>query len=128
MSEYIAAAHESPEARFLAELATGTPKVQCCLDCGRRFFQPNIQCPHCRSQDYQWVAMGLGGSVYSYSTVHALQGSAPYNVVLIDMDDGFRLMSTVPGATLDARWIGARVQARVDSETQPPRLVFAGVQ
>lgn len=127
MSDHHAAAHESPEARFLAELASGTAKVQSCQGCGRRFFQPRIQCPHCRSEDYCWEAMGLGGTVYSYSTVHAAANGAPYNVVLVDMDDGFRMMSTVPGITLDAGWIGARVQARVDTDTQPPRLVFAGV-
>lgn len=126
MSEPRVMSHESPEARFFAELASGTPKVQCCQACGGRFFQPKVHCPHCRSDDYQWVEMGLGGAVYSYSTVHAATGSAPYNVVLVDMDDGFRLMSTIPGVTLDAQWLGARVQARVDVQAQPPRLVFAG--
>jgi len=127
MSDARNMAQESPEARFLQELATGEPKVQCCQGCGRRFYYPRIQCPHCRSVDYQWVPMSRGGTVYSYSTLFGAQGSELYNVVLVDMDDGFRLMSTCPGASMDMGWIGARVQARADLDAQPPRLVFGKV-
>ncbi|MNG20146.1 hypothetical protein D3C84_1043730 [compost metagenome] len=46
-----------------------------------------------------------------------------YNLVLVDLDEGFRMMSTVPGC--DAPPIGARVRARVERlEGEEPRVVF----
>ncbi|MCY1188601.1 hypothetical protein D9M73_297290 [compost metagenome] len=46
-----------------------------------------------------------------------------YNLVLVDLDEGFRMMSTVAGC--DAPPIGARVRARVERlEGEEPRVVF----
>lgn len=123
-----APSHESPEARFLQELATGVPKVQECQACGLHFFQPRTHCPSCKGAVYQWVVMDLLGTIYSYSTIPAKGEQPSYNVVLVDMDEGFRMMSTCPGMQLQADCIGARVQASVDTDSQPARLVFVEAQ
>ncbi|TDF64509.1 Zn-ribbon domain-containing OB-fold protein [Cupriavidus sp. L7L] len=118
---------ESPEKAFLDALRGGTAKVQQCDGCGHRFFFPRTHCPHCRSDRYTWVAMGSAGTIYSYSEIPA-QGERPgRNVILVDMEDGFRMMSTCPACGPGALRIGMPVRAAVDSTTEPPRIVFEEV-
>jgi len=45
--------------------------------------------------------------------VHPARGGAPYNVALIDCDEGFRLMSRVEDLAPEAVRIGLRVKLRV---------------
>ncbi len=115
---------ESPEHAFLQALRQGTPKVQCCGACGKRFFFPRTHCPGCRSADYSWVPMGPAGTVYSYSEIPAHGDRPGRNVVLVDMEDGFRMMSTCPATGPGELRIGMAVRARVDDRAEPPRIVF----
>ena len=115
---------ESPEQRFLAELATGTAKVQQCADCEQKFFQPRTHCPHCHSARYNWVPLTMNGVLHSYTNLPAQKDRAAYNVVLVDMADGFRMMSTCPGMELDMNAIGQPLTARIDLGCTPARLVF----
>ncbi|MNJ72456.1 hypothetical protein D3C77_691070 [compost metagenome] len=65
-------------------------------------------------------SQGLG-TLYSSSVVFDKEQN--YNLVLVDLDEGFRMMSTVPGC--DEPPIGARVRARVErTEGAEPRIVF----
>ena len=54
------------------------------------------------------------GVVYSTTTVHARDGA--YNVCLVDLDDGVRVMGTVVGIAPDDVRIGMVVSARDDGE------------
>jgi uncharacterized OB-fold protein len=64
---------------------------------------------------------GDRGVVYSTTTVHARAG--PYNVCLVDLEDGTRVMGTVAGLAPDDVRIGMAVCARDDGE----RIVFDAV-
>jgi uncharacterized OB-fold protein len=119
-----AAMPESPEQRFLAELATGTAKVQQCAECGQKFFQPRTHCPHCRSPRYSWAPLSMTGVLHSYTNLPAQKDRAAYNVVLVDMADGFRMMSTCPGMELDMSAIGQQLVAQIDLGCTPARIVF----
>jgi uncharacterized OB-fold protein len=61
----------------------------------------------------------MRGVVYSTSTVHARDGA--YNVCLVDLEDGARVMSTVVGVEPDEVRIGMAVRAREDDDG---RIVF----
>jgi hypothetical protein len=51
---------------------------------------------HPRVGPYEWrVSAGLG-TVYATTTVHR-RGEEPHDVSLVDLDEGFRMMSTVRG-------------------------------
>jgi len=62
---------------------------------------------------------GARGVVYSTTTVHAREGA--YNVCLVDLEDGVRIMSTVVGVQSDDVRIGMAVRAREDDDG---RVVF----
>jgi uncharacterized protein len=63
--------------------------------------------------------------VYATTVVHPQEGT-PYNVALIDMDEGFRLMSRVEEIAPPAVAIGMRVRVRVHRPDgdEPPYPVF----
>ncbi|QXW18272.1 OB-fold domain-containing protein [Comamonas aquatica] len=117
-------AGESPEGLFLAALDADSAKVQQCSECGKKFFQPRTHCPHCSSERYTWVPLTMAGSLHSFTNLPAKRESAAYNVVLVDMDDGFRMMSCCPGLELGMQSIGMRVSGWIDHDSVPPRIVF----
>lgn len=90
--------------------------LQICRNCQRHIFYPRLRCPFCGSPRIEHVAASGRGHVYSYSVVHAAPNSAyaaggPYVVVLVELDEGPRMMANLvgPGA-LDAQ-VGDQVTA-----------------
>lgn len=79
---------------------------------GRAVFYPRVLCPYSGSTELEWrISAGLG-TVHATTVVHPAQG-APYNVALIDCDEGFRLMSRVEEIAPEDVRIGQRVRFRV---------------
>ncbi len=76
--------------------------------------------------DLEWrVSAGLG-TVYATTVVHPREG-APYNVALIDMDEGFRMMSRVEDIAPmrgEDRHAGARSASIAGDGEEPPYPVF----
>jgi uncharacterized OB-fold protein len=58
--------------------------------------------------------------------LHA-RGREPYNVALVDLDEGFRMMSRVEGLAPEDVVIGARVRVAVIEEDGAPLAVFRPV-
>ena len=79
-------------------------------------FYPRILCPYTGSSDLEWrVSSGLG-TVYSL-TIVSRRGHDDHCVVLVDLDEGFRMMSRVEDVAPRDVKIGMRVKFRVH---QPP--------
>src|SRR4051794_11562407 len=83
---------EAPLATYQAHLDRGELAYQWSPAAGRAVFYPRVICPFTGSTALEWrVASGLGTG-YATTVTHPAQGE-PYNVALIDCDEGFRLMS-----------------------------------
>ncbi|WP_454673916.1 Zn-ribbon domain-containing OB-fold protein [Achromobacter pestifer] len=113
------AASPSPETHFIEALRAGRIEVQVCRRCERSFYFPRLRCTHCRSPEFSWRPMLTGATLYSYSEIPATPQTPARNVILADMDEGFRMMSTVVEGELH---IGLRLTARPDA--QGARVVF----
>ena len=120
---------QSPLAIYQAHLDKGKLAYQWSPAAGRAVFYPRVVCPFTGSTALEWrVASGLG-TVHATTVTHPAQGE-PYNVVLIDCDEGFRLMSRVEEIDPMAVRIGMRVRFRVHRPTgdkagdEPPYPVF----
>jgi uncharacterized protein len=113
----------APLETYLAHLARGELAFQRARD-GTAVFFPRLVAPRSGDTDLQWhVSEGLG-TVYSITTVHA-KGEAAYNISLIDMDEGFRLMSRVEGIDAASVKIGMRVRVRIAQDADgTPLPVF----
>ncbi len=116
----------SPATVYLDGLAAGRLSYQRCGSCDRAVFYPRVVCPHCGSVDLSWADSAGVGTVYSTTTTRSRSGD--YDVSLIDLDEGFRMMCTV-GDDLDAEVrIGDRVEAVVPIGTTAETLRFRRVE
>jgi uncharacterized OB-fold protein len=121
VSRYTQEVH--PEAVYQALLDSGIFAVRSCRSCGRSHYSPRVLCPHCGSTDLAWQQSRGSGVVYSTSTV-SRRGADPVAVVLVDVDEGFRLMSNVVGIPPDDVQIGMRVNVRIDARDEGAVPVF----
>ena len=117
------AAVQACDKRYFDALAQGRFEIPQCRDCGKFHFYPRVCCPHCGSQTLEWVAPSGAGTVYSVTIVRAREG-ADYTVVLIDLDEGPRMMSRVVEVPVEEVRIGMKVHARIDVIDEGPLLVF----
>src|SRR3954453_22083646 len=62
-----------------------------------------------------WRVSAGRGTVYA-TTVVRPRGGEPYNLVLVDLDEGFRMMSRVVGVPGEDVWIGMRVRVAWDGD------------
>lgn len=114
---------ESDYQRFLCE---GRFMLQRGRQSGAYVFYPRMAEPGSGNLDLEWVEASGRGVVYSTTVVRQRPPAANYNVALIDLAEGVRMMSRVEGlAPHDVR-IGMAVQAKVvrDDPTVPAVLVF----
>lgn len=118
-----------PQEHYFEKLAQGVFEIQRCCDCAKHQFFPRVLCVHCGSENLEWVVPSGRGTIYSYSIVRRKpESGGDYNVVLVDLEEGVRLMSRVEGvAAADVR-IGQAVQARVVTGDGKGVLVFDAVE
>jgi len=118
-------AEQSPLNTYLAHLEKGELAYQFSAEAGKTVFYPRVLCPFTGSDKLEWrISKGLG-TVYSTTVVHPTKGE-PYNVALIDCDEGFRMMSRVEDIDPMQVRIGQRVRFRVHRQDgeEPPVPVF----
>ena len=119
----------SPLATYIAHLERGELAYQFSPSADTAVFYPRVIAPKTGAADLEWrVSKGLG-TVYATTVVHPQKGD-PYNVALIDMDEGYRMMSRVEDIAPTAVKIGMRVQFRVHPAEgeEPPYPVFTLVE
>jgi uncharacterized OB-fold protein len=118
----------SPLGVYLEHLKRGELAYQVSSDDGTPVFFPRVVAPGTASARLEWrIAKGFG-TVYSTTVVH-YKGEPPLNVALIDVDEGFRLMSRVEGVDPKDVRIGMRVKLRVvpGDVSRPPYPVFTPI-
>ena len=115
----------SPYGIYLEHCRKGELAYQVPAGDGRAVFYPRIAAPGTGITDLQWrVSKGLG-TVYA-TTVVNYKNEPPLNIALIDVDEGFRMMSRVEGIDPMQVRIGMRVKMKMlpGDEKQPPYPVF----
>jgi uncharacterized protein len=113
-----------PEQAFFGFLAQGRFMIQRSRETGRCFFYPRVAEPLTGCTDLEWVEASGQGTVYSTTVVRQKPPGPNYNVALIDLAEGPRLMSRVEGVAPETVKIGMRVKAKIIRENEQPLLVF----
>lgn len=114
---------DGPDAHWAAALAEGRFLIQRCEACGACRFPPALVCAGCGAARQTWVEAAGGGTVHSTTTVRAREGD--YNVAIVELDEGCRMMSRVEEIAPDAVAIGMRVRSRIVERGEAgPVLVF----
>jgi len=104
-------ASESPLEQYRDFLERGELAFQV-DEAGRPLFYPRVVAPAGYRGELRWQTSRGLGTVYATTWVSP-KGEPSYNVALIDMDEGFRLMSRVESIPADQVFIGMRVKLRV---------------
>jgi uncharacterized OB-fold protein len=121
---------DADSAAFWASLAQGRLLLQHCLDCAHvQYYQQGL-CRHCLSDRLEHRAASGRGTVHTYSVVHRAPGPAfardtPYAVLLVDLEEGPRMISTLTQGDPAQLRIGMAVQLvceRVDDTLTLPRF------
>jgi uncharacterized OB-fold protein len=113
-----------PEQDYLAFLAQGRFMIQRSRSSGRHVFYPRVAEPRTGATDLEWVPASGFGTVYATSVVRQRDPAQHYNVALIDLVEGPRMMSRVESIAPDAVRIGMKVQARIAPEGDGFIVVF----
>jgi hypothetical protein len=116
---------QSPYGVFLMHCRKGELAYQVSASDGKAVFYPRVAAPGTGHTDLEWrVSKGLG-TVYATTVVY-YKNEPPLNVALIDVDEGFRMMSRVEGIDPMQVRIGMRVKVKMlpGDEKQPPYPVF----
>ena len=116
---------ESPLAVYQAHLDKGELAYQWDKAASRAVFYPRVVSPHSGSPDMEWrVSKGVG-TVYATTVTYPFKGDG-YNIVLVDLDEGFRMMGRVEEIDPLVVKIGQRVRFRIHPAEgeQPAYPVF----
>lgn len=105
-------AETEPYWAALRERRLSTPH---CRACGRHFLPASNTCPYCLSDEVGWRPVSGRGTVYSFVVFHhvyhpAFAGRVPYNVAIIELEEGPHLFSNVVGCDRQALRVGLPVE------------------
>ena len=87
--------------------------IQRCTGCGTLRQPPRPMCPKCNSLDWDAIESSGRGTVYSYVMPHYPRFPMfeyPYIVVLVELDEGVRLVSNLCEITPDDVRVGMAVE------------------
>lgn len=113
----------APTETYRMYLGEGRLVFQYCTGCGRAVFYPRVLCPYCGSTSLEWRESSGHGTVYATTAIYH-RDREPYNVALVDLDEGFRMMSRVEGTAAQEVEIGLRVSFETREEDEGPVVVF----
>lgn len=125
MNPHESNAESGPENTFREFLRQGRFMVQRTRGSGKFVFYPRVAEPGSGNRQLEWVPCSGLGTVYSTTVVRRRpERGGDYNVALIDLDDGFRMLSRVDLHSPEAVEIGQRVKARIAEIDGEPAVVF----
>lgn len=101
---------------FWAACNEGRLLLSECATCGHVFYYPRQMCPRCGEQDLGWRSSSGRGRIYSFTRVEVSfygptwESDLPYTVILVDLEDGPRMLSRLVESDQEAVALGAAVE------------------
>jgi len=101
--------------------------IQRCKDCGTYRHYPRPMCPNCGSWNVEWAKVSGKGKVYTYIVAHqpfhpGFFADAPYAVVIVELEEGVRIVSNIVDCTPEDIYIGIPVEVEFDDVTEEVTL------
>jgi len=114
-----------PEAQYRAFLAEGRFMIQKSRGSGAYVFYPRVAEPVTGARDLEWVAPSGAGTVYA-TTINRQrpEKGGDYNIAMIELEEGPRIMSKVTGMAPEEVKVGLRVAAYVGELDGAPAVLF----
>ena len=114
-----------PEQQFKNYLSEGKFMIQRCKSLDKFFFHPRVAFRGTGERDLEWVEASGIGTVHSTTCNRRLpEKGGDFNLSLITLDEGPRMMARVEGTEPDKVEIGQKVKARISSLNGEPAIFF----
>ena len=93
--------------------------IQRCRSCGHLSFPPMPNCNNCLSTDQEWVKSEGKGTVFSFIVYHqgwlpGYRDDLPYNVAIIELNEGVRLVNNIVEVPIERLSVGMPVEVTFD--------------
>ena len=103
-------------------------RMQRCPACGYVRFPPARRCPECLDENDEWIQLSGRGTIWSFGIYHhvfnrAFAEDIPYNIALVQLDEGPRLITNIVGIPNESITVNMPVEAVFDDVTDEVTLV-----
>ncbi len=116
---------KGPEAIFRDHLAAGKFMIQRSVSTGAYVFYPRPFVPGSGEDDLEWVQASGEGTVYATTANRrSPEKGGTFNVALIDLAEGPRMMARVVGVDPEAVSIGTKVRAKIEDLNGAPAVLW----
>jgi len=89
-------------------------EVARCRGCGRLYFPPRQVCGSCKGREFDTEKLSETGKIITYTTIRVapkdFETQTPYNVAIIESDNGVRITAQVVDCKPEDLEIGKRVK------------------
>lgn len=116
---------DCPEAQYRQYLSDGRFMIQWSASADTYVFYPRNAVPGSGARDLEWVEPSGLGTVYATTvTRQRPEKGGNYNISIIELDEGPRVMSRVTDLAPEAVTVGLRVRAYVGEAAGAPAVLF----
>ena len=120
---------KGPDQTFQRALANKEILLPKCDDCGAFHFFPRVLCPHCHGTAISWIPSNGKGRVHTTTVVRRKpEHGGDYNVCMVELEEGVRMMSRVEGIAPGEVVIDMAVTAFVGEAEGAPVVLFKPVE
>jgi len=107
---------------------TGTINIQGCSDCSVYRHPPRFRCAECGSDAWSWSPTSMRGVVWSWTITHraidpAFTEQLPYAVVVVEMEEGVRVVGNLRSIEISELRIGLPVSVALDKRSEALALI-----
>ncbi len=110
---------------FFAAGEEGRLLLAGCDVCGELRLPTSPACPACLGEGFAWQEVSGRGTVYTFAVMHqryhpAWEPDLPYNIAVVELDDGPRLPANIVGVENDGIAVGMPVEVVWEREGEAP--------
>jgi uncharacterized OB-fold protein len=115
---------------YFAGTALGELRIRKCVRCDTRFRFNHYLCPSCWSDQLTWEVASGRGRITHFCVIHhapypSFEDVCPYVIVLVELEEGVRMMSNLVGCSPEAARIGTPVQVTFEQRGPVTLPMFA---
>ena len=118
-------------ADFYAHCAAGELRFQRCTACATWRHPPRARCAACGSDEWEWALASGRGHVYTWTVTHrpidpGFADEVPYAVLVVEMEEGPRLVGNLRGLAPSELTIGLAVEVVLEPVAEHVALTHCG--
>lgn len=112
---------------FWEAMHRGELRLQRCKDCRHVWYPAGTNCPKCLSTSFEWGPMSGRGTVWSFIVYHhcwhrGFEKEIPYNVAMIQLEEGPIVITNIVDAKNAAIKVGMPVKVVFEPATDEVTL------